>query len=329
MRLFCAVLVLALLVTAASARAKSEGEEEEIDLGVVVVEAEARPSELPAEDEDEPAQEVEQNVVEVEAPAASPVTAEVIGRGQIESGALDSVDRLLERETGFIVSETFAGSEVSYHGLPGKFSAVTIDGQRLPGHIFERVDFSQLQLGGVERIEVIRGPQAAAYGPDSAGIVVNLVPRRAMGSGGLATLGVGTLGYNRQHLLVHDSDARRDWNFSVERVLRESYDLNVTFPDSDGDSYRRFNLAGAYNERFGADELRLRAEYFTEDANGRDYSPPDLIRTLDTDSRRWQATGSYRWELGDCSALTLSQNYGVYDHDLLRYFADFPDTRQS
>ena len=43
------------------------------------------------------------------------------------------------------------------------FSAVTIDGQRLPGHIFERVDFGQLPVGAVERVEIVRGPQAAAY----------------------------------------------------------------------------------------------------------------------------------------------------------------------
>jgi outer membrane cobalamin receptor len=297
--------------------------EEEIDLGVVNVEGEA----LPQEEGEQP-EPVEQEGEAVEVQQPAPATAQVIEREQLDAQALDTVDRVLEREAGFVVQDTFAGSSVSYHGLPGKFSTVTIDGQRLPGHIFEQVDFGQLPLGSIERIEIVRGPQAAAYGPDSAGIIVNLVPRTPDGEGGEARLGIGSLGYNRQHLLLYDGNKRRDWNFSAERELREAYDFNSLFPDTDGDSYRNYSVAGAYNERFGSNELRLRAEYFDENSNGLGFSPPNLTRILDTDTRRWQATGSYRWQLGECSALTLSQNYGVYNHDLERYFEAFPATRQ-
>jgi outer membrane cobalamin receptor len=165
------------------------------------------------------------------------------------------------------------------------------------------------------------------YGADSAGIIVNLVPRRPQGSGGEATIGAGSLGYNRQHLLLYDGNNTRDWDFSVERTLREAYDLNAQFPDTDGDSYRNYDVSGAYNQRFGESELRLRAEYFNENSNGQGFSPPNLVRALDTDTRRWQATGSYKWQLSPCQSLTLSQNYGVYNHDLARYFVAFPGTR--
>jgi outer membrane cobalamin receptor len=75
--------------------------------------------------------------------------------------------------------------------------------------------------------------------------------------------------------------------------------------------------------------LRVRAEFFEEDANGQGFSPPDLVRVLDTDTTRWQASGSYRWQLGDGENLTLSQNYGTYDHELRRFFELFPDTLQT
>jgi outer membrane receptor for ferrienterochelin and colicins len=318
------LILLCMLMAATPAVAQQEEDEDTIDLGVVVVEADPLQPEA-----EEPAP--DENVVEVGQPEpqaeASPEVAGTIGREQLESDALDSADRVLEREPGFVVDDTFAGSSVSYHGLPGKFSEVTVDGQRLPGHIFEQVDFGQLPLGGVERIEVLRGAQAAAYGADSAGVIVNLIPRRPTGSGGEATLGAGSFGYNRQHLLLFEGDDEHDWNFSIERALREAYDLNRQFPDTDGDGYRRYDVSGSYNQRFGADELKLRAEYFNENSNGKDFSPPNLIRQLDTDTKRWQATGSYRCQLSPCQSLTLAQNYGVYKHDLERFFVAFPDTR--
>jgi outer membrane receptor for ferrienterochelin and colicins len=159
-------------------------------------------------------------------------------------------------------------------------------------------------------------------------VVVNLIPRAPEGEGGVLTAGVGTLGFNRQHLLLYNGHRMRDWTFSLERSLRESYDLSTTFPDTDGDSYRRYNFAGTYNVRRGSDELRLRAEYFDEDSNGAGFSPPNLVRVLDADTQRWQAAISYKWSLGDCESLTLSNNYGSYEHDLERFFADFPETRQ-
>src|SRR4051812_48707879 len=137
------VLLLCLLWAATPARAQQADDDSgDIDLGVVVVEADPLQAAEPAAEE----QQTEEDAVEVEQPQAdtSPDVAQTIGRAELESSALDAADRVLEREPGFVVDDTFAGSAVSYHGLPGKFSEVTVDGQRLPGHIFEQVDFGQL-----------------------------------------------------------------------------------------------------------------------------------------------------------------------------------------
>jgi outer membrane receptor protein involved in Fe transport len=196
--LLALLVLLLLLAGAAPARAQGEQEgqptpaedstgaeaeeDEELDLGVIHVEADALPPPAPApapaeEVEEEEAPEAEPEAVEVV--PTGPAVEAVIERERLEATAADSLDEVLQRESGFVVNDTFAGSEASYQGLPGKFSAVTVDGQRLPGQLFDQVDFGQLQLGNVERVEVIRGPQPMAPTPPAWWSTSSRAPPRA------------------------------------------------------------------------------------------------------------------------------------------------------
>lgn len=278
--------------------------EEEIDLGQTSVEGQA--------------------VVVTTAPA--PAVRAVITAEEIAQSGAASVGELLSREGGFTVNDTFAGSEVSYQGLPSKFTTVLIDGQRIPGHIFERTDFSQLPVSNVERIEIIRGPQAAGYGSDSAGVVVNLITKQGTGTQGSLSLGVGSLGYNRQHFSLNGGNAKQNWLFAFERKLRESYDLYSFAPDTDGDSFRQFDVLGKYQRQFGKDRFTLQFDHFLDNATGRSFAPPDQIRMNETFTRRFQGAIGYTFDLGRNRSLELSHNYGTYYHELHRYYVGFEDT---
>jgi vitamin B12 transporter len=268
---------------------------------------------------------VEGQVVAVAAAPAPAVSAVITAEEIAQSGA-ESVGELLSRAGGFTVNDTFAGSEVAFQGLPSKFTTVLIDGQRIPGHIFERTDFSQLPVSNIERIEIIRGPQAASYGSDSAGIVVNLITKRGTGTQGSLSLGLGSLGYNRQHLSLNGGDAKQSWLFAVERKLRESYDLNRFAPDTDGDSYRQYDFLGKYQRRIGKDRLTLQVDHFLDNATGRSFAPPDQIRMNETFTRRFQGALGYNMDLGRNRSLELTHNYGTYYHDLHRFYVGYEDT---
>src|SRR4051794_33328447 len=117
-----AVLLLCLLWAATPALAQQDDDDaDSIDLGVVVVEADPLPAATDEQEQSDDSVDVEQGA----APAASAEVAQTVEREQLQSDALDTADRVLERQPGFVVDDTFAGSSVSYHGLPGKFSAVT------------------------------------------------------------------------------------------------------------------------------------------------------------------------------------------------------------
>jgi len=310
------------------AAAQVEAEEDAIDLDELPADgAEADESGLPVDEEEIDLGEAEVSGEAVTVTAApAPAVAEVITADEIEQAGVESLGSLLAREAGFTVNDTFAGQEVTYQGLPSKFTVVLVDGQRVPGHILERVDFAQLPLSNLERVEIIRGPQAAAYGSESAGVIVNLITRQPAGTGGNLTLGIGELGYNRQKLALFGGGGSDSWYLSGDRRLRESYDLNSLFPDTDGDSYRQYDVFGKYRAALGRDQFRLQFDFYREDARGQSYSPPDQLRSNEYFTRRSQLNAGYEWQLKGNRSVELTHNYGTYYHNLDRYWVDFPDT---
>lgn len=262
-------------------------------------------------------------VMITEAPATA--VEQVITAEEIERSGAQTLDELLSGKTGFIVTDTFAGQDVTYQGLPSKFTSILVDGQRVPGHILERFDFSQLPLANIERIEVVRGPQAAAYGVDNAGFAVNLITKESATTGGSLTLGLGSLGYNQEQLSLYGG-GDTSWLFSLERRQRDAYDLSDLFPDTDGDAYEQFDVFGKLSTELGRGRLSLMGDWFSEDADGLSYSPPDQIRRNEYATRRSQLSASYDLDLGDRQSLNLSYAHGTYKHDLLRYWIDYPDT---
>lgn len=85
------------------------------------------------------------------------------------------------------VLERVPGVDVRLQGGQGQLSSVLVRGARaqqvlvlIDGQAasMESMDLALLPLGGIERIEVVRGPAAARFGPGAMGGVVNLVTHR-------------------------------------------------------------------------------------------------------------------------------------------------------
>jgi outer membrane receptor for ferrienterochelin and colicins len=311
--------------------ALNETDAQDVDLGELDLDSVAAAA--PAEDgfAVNPEGEIDLGTAAVEgaaaatAQAAAPGVERVITAEDIaQSGARNLAD-LLAREAGFTVNDTFAGAEVAFQGLPSKFTTVLVDGQRVPGRILERVDFSQLPLANLERVEIIRGPQAAAYGSDSAGVVVNLVTRDSAAAGGAFALGLGSLGWNRQHVEAHGGRGGESWLFAAGREARDKYDLNPRFPDTDGDSFSQHDILGKYQRKLGRDLFRLQLDWFEDEGRGYSFSPPDQLRNNQTLTRRFQSALGYDWRLSGSESLHLTYNYGTYFHDFYRYWAGYED----
>lgn len=134
--------------------------------------------------------------------ADSPGVVTVIDREMIRAlGARDVAD-LFRLVPGFVVGSAGGGrAVVAYHGLSGQISQrmqVLLDGRSLYApYLFGGIDWNALPIGidDIERVEVLRGSNSAAYGANAFLGVANIITRTAAQShGGHIALATGNAG---------------------------------------------------------------------------------------------------------------------------------------
>jgi outer membrane receptor for ferrienterochelin and colicins len=112
------------------------------------------------------------------------VPTEIISRETIEQTGASNLAAALTEQTGIQFDGGHpAGSGVMLQGLSNERVLVLVDGQPLYGRISGTLDLARLPTAIVERVEVVKGPQAALYGSEAMGGVVNVVTRTPDGAG--------------------------------------------------------------------------------------------------------------------------------------------------
>ena len=104
----------------------------------------------------------------------------VIDGTEIAARQLSFVAEALASVPGFAVARNGGPgtlTSVFPRGGESDFTLVLVDGIRANA-FGGGIDLSQVPLGDVERIEVVRGPQSALYGSDAIGGVVQIITRR-------------------------------------------------------------------------------------------------------------------------------------------------------
>lgn len=107
------------------------------------------------------------------------VPVEVITRADIERRQPRSLVDLLETMPGMQFGSQSGGigqlSSLFVRGTNSEQVLVLMNGRPMAQMVNSNVDFSQLPVNNVERIEYIRGPRAAIYGSRAIGGVINII----------------------------------------------------------------------------------------------------------------------------------------------------------
>lgn len=196
---------------------------------------------------------------------ASLADVSVITRADIEaSGAADVYD-LLRVQAGVDVARSGGAGEQTSLFLRGTNSnhvLVLVDGVRIASTGTGGVDFSQLPLDAIERIEIVRGPRAAYWGSDAIGGVVQIFTRKLTGPH--AALQYGS--YDD----ASGSAGIGDWSdrggYSVQVGARHVRGFSAQNPEGfsfnpDDDGLRSRNLAARGELKLGAQTLSASALY--------------------------------------------------------------------
>ncbi len=146
-----------------------------------------------------------------------PAAAYVLTHDDIARSGATNLPDALRTVPGVQVARLSSGTwAVSVRGFNDRFSnklQVLIDGRSIYSPLFAGVlwEGEPVPLADIERIEIIRGPGAAAWGANAVNGVINIITHKASATqGGLATASVGTQALRNGYARYGFSPAQ-DW----------------------------------------------------------------------------------------------------------------------
>ncbi|MHB1213593.1 MAG: TonB-dependent receptor plug domain-containing protein [Thiobacillus sp.] len=169
----------------------------------------------------------------------APAAVTVIDRDMIRASGFRDIPDLLRLVPGFSVAYTRDNTwAVGYHGLADAFSRrfqVLVDGRSIYSPHFGAVLWSDLPVAieDIERIEVVRGPNAAMYGSNAFLAVINIITQSAaQAAGGLVSVQYGEQGMAGLLARYGGGDADRRWRVTLSTQDRDRFE--DTGPDGSG-----------------------------------------------------------------------------------------------
>jgi len=166
----------------------------------------------------------------------APAAVTVIDRDMIRASGFRDIPDLLRLVPGFSVAFTRDNTwALGYHGMGDAYSRrmqVLVDGRSIYSPHYGAVYWSDLPLSidDIERIEVVRGPNAAIHGANAFAAVINIITRTAaQAQGSRVSLQTGeqsTRGLTVQH---GGGDAALRYRLTASAQERDRFERTVDF----------------------------------------------------------------------------------------------------
>jgi len=249
----------------------------------------------------------------------APAAVTIIDRQMIEASGARNLSEVFRLVPGFQVGfENGHRHVVGYHGLADEFSRrlqVLIDGRSVYLPSFGGVSWSDLPvaLDDIERIEVIRGPNAVTYGANSFLGVINITTRHsAADRGGFVRATAGSNDIRDGLLRMAGGEGDVSYRLTTGYQQDNGYGQRI-------DSRRVTYMSGRMDVRPGAqDDVEFQFGY-NEGPRGRGITGDllDIPRDQEITSRFQQIRWRHRQDSGDEIAVQFYYNHHESDEQVL------------
>lgn len=260
----------------------------------------------------------------------------VISGQEIEQRGFNSLFEILRSQPGIGASNTGgAGKTTSLRirGEEGFRTLLLIDGIDVSdfGGTQSGPKFGQELSSGIERVEILRGPQGLMYGADAGGVINVSTRTEKEGLGGMVSAEAGR--YGSQQLAAQLGGGNESVDFFVSAVDFETDGFNALIADTspkDSDGYENTSVHGRLG--WNVSEA-VRFEIVARDVSGEDefddcftvdtFSPTNLCSD-DYDQSSWRVSadvklGSFANQLSYSGNKTERQ---FFSEESLSFFAD-------
>ena len=158
----------------------------------------------------------------------------VIDRTQIEQSGAASVPELLRSEANLLVrgtSGTPYDGAISMRGFGENAQSrnlVLVDGHKINRPDLGGIEWTQVPLSQIDRVEVIRGGQNVLYGNHALSGVVKITTKRAEESGVSAKASFGSFAYRSESLALEQVFDAMDMRVGIDHFSTDGYRSNST-----------------------------------------------------------------------------------------------------
>lgn len=162
----------------------------------------------------------------------------VIDRDDIERSQAGSIIDLLQGRAGLEIAQNGPPGTLSslfMRGTESDHSLVLVDGVRINSATSGGASLEMLPLEAIERVEIVRGPRAAAYGADAIGGVIQVFTRRGTASGTQGGLKASTGSDNTQRQSAWVATGDDDTRLNASLFHRDGDGFNAKQADDSGE----------------------------------------------------------------------------------------------
>lgn len=167
---------------------------------------------------------------------------EIVSRQDIERTQAKSIPDVLRRLTGIQITQNGGrgqNASIFVRGTGSDQVLVLVDGVRFSRAAKGAVDFNQIPLTYVERIEYVKGARASLYGSEAIGGVINIITvARSSNEGARFSAGLGSLDYSELSLAsgIAVSD-NGQLNLALGNEQDKGYNVKPVQGINDGDRH--------------------------------------------------------------------------------------------